>query len=374
MKKISRAIDVILYLLTAVALIVTISSTIMDKPVLLTSVKSNSMYPLFQRSDILLIKPLSATEQINIGDIVVFRTYVDTFPSEGWVVHRIIDGNDETGYITKGDANDCTDQENGRSELIKREWITAKVVTIGGKPVKIPLIGQLSLWMERFKTNPYAMPVIAVVLAAVVGVSELISIKKVKKKSKSKYNLDKQLIYFLSGLTISVVICASMLASSQRIIIPYEVTLNEHGVIMGSDIGIIKVGDKIEKPLADLSNKGFLPVISTIISDDIQMTFSNALMILKPGTELKSDIILDATTPGKFKATVYIGMFYPLLPAKLVYWLAQRSYWLALIIISLIPGLPLMLYPLLDYKMRRLTIKEIRRFYRRIQRSIPIFS
>ncbi len=374
MQKISKAIDIILYILAAIALVATISTTIMNKPVFFTSVRSDSMYPLFQRSDILLIRPSLNTEQLNIGDIVVFRSEEGSLSSKGWIVHRIVDGNDETGYTTKGDANNYTDQEAGQAGYIKREWIIAKAVAIAGKPVKIPLIGQLSLWIEQFRANPYAMPIIAVILAAIIGASELTGFKKAKKKHKSKYDLDKQLIYFLSGLTITVVIGTSMLASSQRIVIPYEVTLNEQGVLMGSSIGIVKTGQQIEKPLIQISNKGFFPIISTITSDDKQLTFSNAISTLIPGTEFTSYMTLNATTPGKYNSTVYTGMFYPFLPAKLVYWLAKKSYWMALIIISLIPGLPLMLYPVFDSKMRRKTIKEIQRFYRRIQRSIPIFS
>ena len=176
-----------------------------------------------------------------------------------------------------------------------------------------------------------------------------------------------QLLYFFSGLTISVVMAATMLTTSQRIVLPYEVSENNQGVIMGSAVGIIKVGDERTIPLADLSNKGFMPVTATITSNDEQLSFSNTLLTLKKGDELKPELTLEAKTPGKYEAVIHIGLFYPLLPKNLIYNLANNSYWLALAVVSIIPGFPLMIYPIIDKTMRLKTIKEIRRKIRRIQ-------
>ena len=372
MRKLSKIIDIILYFIVAVVLFAAITSVVWKKPMLFSSVRSNSMYPLFQRSDMILIKSVSDKDTLNIGDIVVFKVGEGSLSSKGWIVHRIIDGNEAVGYITKGDANDYTDQASGGTPPIKREWIVSKVFTFGDNPLKIPLIGYLPLWMEKFQTNPYAMPIIAVILAGIVGISELISSKKKKKNNKSKFEL--QLVYFFGGLTITVIMGATMLATSQRIIVPYEVSENSQGLIMGSNVGIIKIGDKIEKPLSELSNKGFFPIISTITTKDEQITFSHPLSTLKPGNTIEAEMKLNASKVGKFNSTIHVGIFYPFLPSKLIYSLSAKSYWLALIIISIIPGLPLMLYPIIDGSMRRKTIKEIRRFIRRIRRSIPIFN
>ncbi len=372
MRKLSKIIDIILYFIVAVVLFAAVTSAIWKKPMLFSSVRSNSMYPLFQRSDMILIKSLSSNDAVSIGDIVVFKTEEGSLSNKGWIVHRIVDGNEETGYITKGDANDYIDQASGGTPPIKREWIVSKVLTFGDAPIKIPLIGYLPLWMEKFQANPYAMPIIAVVLAAIVGVSEFVNNKK--KKNKKKGNLDLQLIYFFGGLTIAVIMGATMLATSQRIIIPYEVTESSQGIIMGSSIGIIKIGDEIEKPLSELSNKGFFPIIATITTKDEQIKIDHPLYTLEPGSEIEVEMKLKATKVGKYDTLINIGMFYPFLPSKLIYMLSVKSYWLALIIVSLIPGLPLMLYPIIDGSMRRKTIKEIRRFIRRICRSIPIFN
>lgn len=157
-----------------------------------------------------------------------------------------------------------------------------------------------------------------------------------------------------------------MLTTSQRIILPYEVSENNQGVIMGSAVGIMKVGDERTIPLADLSNKGFMPVTATITTKDEQLKFSHTLETLNNGDELKPELTLEAKYPGNYESVIHIGLFYPLLPKSIIYNLANNSYWLALAVVSLIPGLPLMLYPIIDKTMRRKTIKEIRRKIRRI--------
>ena len=357
-KIINKVIDILLYIFVVIVLIAAVTSAIWNKPMLFSAVRSNSMYPLFQRGDMIFINSLSKDDAVNIGDIVVFKAEEGNLSGQGYVVHRIIEETTDGNYITKGDANDYKDP------ILKREWMYSKVVTLGKQPVKIPLLGYLPLWMESFQKNPYAMPIIAVILAGIVGFSEITGSKKNKKK---KNNLDMQLIYFFSGITISIVMAATMLATSQRIVLPYEVSESIEGVIMGSAIGILKVGDERTIPLAELSNKGFMPVTATITSKDKQLTFSYTLETLNKEDELKPELTLKAENAGKYESIIHIGLFYPFLPKSLIYYLANKSYWLALAVVSLIPGIPLILYPIIDKTMRRKTIKEIRRKFRRIQ-------
>ena len=353
----NRIIDVLLYIFVGIILFAAVTSAIWNKPMLFTAVRSNSMYPLFQRGDMIMIKNLSVRDAVKIDDIVVFMAEEGSLSGQGYVLHRIIEQTEDGDFITKGDANDYKDP------ILKREWIYSKAVTLGKLPVKIPLLGYLPLWMENFQNNPYAMPLIAVILAGILGVSELTDNKKRRKK---KNNLEMQLLYFFSGLTISIVMVATMLTTSQRIVLPYEVSENNQGVIMGSAVGIMKVGDERTIPLADLSNKGFMPVTATITTKDEQLKFSHTLETLNNGDELKPELTLEAKYPGNYESVIHIGLFYPLLPKSIIYNLANNSYWLALAVVSLIPGLPLMLYPIIDKTMRRKTIKEIRRKIRRI--------
>jgi len=368
MKSLSRVINIVLYIFVALALTAAIGSAVAKKPVLMSSIRSNSMYPLFRRGDMILVKGVSDSTALEVGDIVVFKTEKGSLSTKGWIVHRIMDGNAKDGFITKGDANEHTDQAMDGAEPIKPDMIASRVVTLGRFPLKLPLLGYLPLWMEKFRDNPYLLPLIAVILAVVIGVSELMGDKKKKKRKDSFYI---QLVYFFSGLTVSIVMAATMLAASQRLVIPYEVSKSSQGVIMGSNVGILRVGEVVEKPLSKLANKGFFPIMATVNSDDNQFSFNVDRLTLRPRENLEVMMTVNASKPGRYNSVIQIGMFYPFLPRDMIYSLASINYWLALAAVSLIPGLPIMLYPIIDGKLRRKTKKEFRRLTRRIQGLNP---
>ena len=383
MKIFNKTIDIVLYVLVGIMLIISINSLIFNKPVLFSVVRSGSMYPALKRGDMIILDTLPknsisdvgvknnvrSADDVNIGDIIIFKAQVGELASQGYIVHRVIGGSIDEGYITKGDANDYTDQEAG-SVSIKRDWIVSKVAGRSDKPVHIPLLGYPAIWMDSFRANQYTFPLIILILAGMIGVSQFKSRKKKDTEEKKKYGM--QLVYFFSGLIVSIIMAANMITISQRISFPYEVSNKNRGIISGSSVGIIKTGDEIKLPLAKLKNSGFFPITAVIITNDEQLSFSHNLINLNNGDELAAQMNLEAKYPGNYQAVINIGLFYPLLPGKAIYFLADKSYWLALAVISLIPGLPLMLYPIINKKMRRQAFRSLRRRFRRLQYKLQI--
>jgi signal peptidase len=365
----SKLTSFIFFIITFFILIAAIGTFITKEPFLLSSIRSNSMYPLFERGDLIVINKYFDRERLKAGDIIIFKTS-DEAANNNWIAHRIIGGNATDGYMTKGDANEYIDQENGAVPFIKPEWISNKVLAIGGNPLAIPLLGNLPLWMERFQRNPYTLPVICIILAVVIGISEMTSNKKSKKKKNRRAEL--ALIYILSGLTISIMLGASMAATSEHFRIPYHVTEAGKGLIMGSEVGIIKVGEVVERPLSDLENNGFFSIAVVLTSNDKQISFSHQSLTLKPGQKENATIKVTARTPGKYEPIVHVGMFFPVLPKALISFLAGISYWLAVGVVALIPGLPLMLYPVWDSRMRRSVIKSFNKGMRQVRNSLPV--
>ena len=251
---------------------------------------------------------------------------------------------------------------------IKREWIAGRAFTIGGQPIVLPKIGYLSLWVEKYQSNPYILPGFAVLLAIIIGIGEL---KSAKKKQKKKGGMELPLIYILGGLTISIVMAATMIISYQRINIIYEVTEGNKGVLMGSAVGILKVGEKVEMPLTTLSNDGVIKLVGTLITHDPQISLSDELVGLSKGTTVESKFTVSAEKVGKYNPTIQVGLFYPFLPSSWIYFLATKSYWLALAVISLIPGLPLMIYPFTERKVRRAVKKGFGRTRRKVLARLP---
>ncbi|MGN7385458.1 signal peptidase I [Sporosarcina sp. SAFN-015] len=368
MKRLSKVFNILLLFVILLTLSAAVGSAIMKKPILLTVIRSDSMVPVWERGDMVVIKNVGKKDTINVGDIVFFTTDKGSLATKGWIAHRVMEGNDEEGFITKGDANKQTDQESAGSGLIKREWIAAKAVTIGDSPLVIPKAGYFSLWMEKYQGNPYVLPVFAVILALLIGIGELKSGRRHKKKNKG---MDLQLIYIGGGFVIAMIMGGTMLASSQHVKLIYEVSETSKGVLMGSSLGILQVGDVITQPLSELRNDGFIPSIGVITTNDNQIDLSHERLNLTKGQLVEAEYTLHAEKPGKYETAIRVGIFYPFLPSSVIYFLAQKSYWLALIIISIIPGLPLMVYPFIDRKMRRRMVNVFRKKSRKFRGAFP---
>ncbi len=358
MKVVSKVLNILLVIVILCTLLAAVGSAITKEPVLLTVIRSNSMFPVWERGDMVIIENLTEKDTVNIGDIVFFTTEKGSLSTKGWIAHRVIGGDTDKGFITKGDANKQTDQDSAGTGPIKREWIAGRALTVGQAPLIIPKIGYFSLWMEKYQGNPFLLPIFAVILAILIGIGELKSGKKHKKKSKG---MELQLIYIVGGCVISIILGGTMLASGQHIKLLYEVSENSKGVLMGSSVGVLKVGDVQSQPLSDLKNDGLIPSIGVITTNDNQIKLSHQNVYLSKGQQIEAKYTVHADHPGKYESSIRVGIFFPLLPASLIYFLAQKSYWLALASVSLVPGIPLMVYPLIDGRMRRRMMKVLRK-------------
>ena len=360
-------LNTLLAIVILCTLIAAVGSAITKEPILLTVIRSNSMYPVWERGDMVIIENLKENDSIQLSDIVFFKTEEGPLAANGWIARRVVDGNTKEGFITKGDANEHTDQSEG-NEAINRELIAGRALTIGETPIVIPKIGYLSLWAEKYQSSPYLLPGIALFLALLIAIGEL---KSGQKRRKKEHGMDLQLIYIVGGLTISIIMGGTMLASGQNLNLFYQVSKDNKGVLMGSDVGILQVGDEVSKSMSDLSNKGMIPSIGVITTNDKQISLSHTNVYLTKGQKVNATYTLNAEKPGKYETSIRVGIFYPFLPSSFIYFLAQKSYWLTLALVSLVPGLPLMLYPIIDSRMRRKTIKLLKKNTRKLQSILP---
>ncbi|MEH7255251.1 signal peptidase I [Neobacillus niacini] len=365
MKVISKILNLLLVFVVLCTLIAAVGSAITKKPVLLTVIRSNSMYPVWERGDMVIIENLMEDDNINVGDIIFFKAEKGSLATKGWIAHRVISGNATEGYITKGDANKYSDQESDNTGSIERKWVAGRAMEIGENPIVLNKIGYLSLWMEKYQSNPLLLPSFALILGIIIGIGELMPGQKRKKRKSNGMEL--HLIYFIGGLSISIIVGGTMITSGHTLNQLYEVSEQTQGVLMGSDVGILKVGDTVTRPLSEIKNESVFPLIGVITTNDKQIELSHKKVTLSKGQQINSTYTVNAEHPGKYKATIQVGLFYPLLPSSFIYFLAQKSYWLALIFVSIIPSLPLMIYPFIDRKMRRKTINIIRKKKRKLQ-------
>lgn len=74
----------------------------------ITAIMSNSMKPTFERGDAVIIKDVSSIDELNVGDIIKFKS------DNNYVIHRIYEidkSSDKLKIITKGDNNLVVDDK-----------------------------------------------------------------------------------------------------------------------------------------------------------------------------------------------------------------------------------------------------------------------
>jgi len=128
------------------------------------------MYPVMKRGDLVVVENAHwefSPEDVEVGDIVVYDAHwplggkiVYTFQVGNKtlaiyngdetrpVIHRVIEKvNIEGKYyiITKGDNNPTYDPE-----LISLDQIRRRAITINGKPLIIPYVGYISIYLKEY--------------------------------------------------------------------------------------------------------------------------------------------------------------------------------------------------------------------------------
>ncbi len=146
-----KLIENIVVFIAIMFLITSVMGFVLDRPVLISYAYSKSMTPTIDKGDLFFINPLSKGGEV--GDIIVFHR------RDGWTVHRIFAVTDR-GYITKGDNNVATDQQNGAYPPVKREDVIGKVMVVGGHPLVIRGGGAIIESARSKLTNIYAVAVI----------------------------------------------------------------------------------------------------------------------------------------------------------------------------------------------------------------------
>lgn len=135
--------------LTPIIILLTIivASKLFMAEVPVAVVKGNSMLPLLREGDIVFIVK-SGPQNIEVGDIVVYRTYTGSL-----IIHRVIEVREIDGkyyYVTKGDNNNIPDVHHFDYGIgISGERVVGKVVSVDHTVFKIPYIGNLVLLFRK---------------------------------------------------------------------------------------------------------------------------------------------------------------------------------------------------------------------------------
>lgn len=100
-------------------------------------VATDSMEPVMNPGDGFIGIPTPLAGDLSEGDVVTYEA--QTIQGGGLTTHRI-DEVTESGYVTQGDANAVTDQEDGEP-IVKRPQISLVALQINDQVVTIPSVG-----------------------------------------------------------------------------------------------------------------------------------------------------------------------------------------------------------------------------------------
>ncbi|MFB6085079.1 MAG: signal peptidase I [Halorientalis sp.] len=120
-----------------VVIVAVVAGQLLGQPVLLGYVTSGSMAPTMEAGDGFVAIPAAVAGDIEEGDVIVFQA--ETLHGGGLTTHRVVDVT-EQGYITKGDANPFTDQDNDEPP-VKDAQVVATAWQPGGEVLVIPELG-----------------------------------------------------------------------------------------------------------------------------------------------------------------------------------------------------------------------------------------
>lgn len=275
---------------------------LLDRPVFMSYVYSDSMTPTISRGDLFFINPFSRSA--DVGDIIVFNL------RGTWTVHRVV-AIVEDGYITQGDNNVGTDQQGGRAPPVSKDKIAGKVITIGGAPLKIPRLGGYLQGRISSRDKMFLAGALIIFGALVFGTSG----NKVKHRKRKKFfKLKFKTLYILASALLLVMIATSIFVSWQVFSIEYAVTSAG-----GQREGWYLPGSTFEKELS-IKNANFYPMMYFISAGTPNIAdISSTEFDLSPNEEKKIEVTIDAPEETSlFSDKVVVNAYMPLLPKTII--------------------------------------------------------
>jgi len=250
-----------------------------------------SMEPTIKTGALIAMEK-TAPEEILVGDIIGFRVEGMDTP----VCHRVIelvDTEEGAGFRTKGDANESPDT-----------WIVKPENLIGRVVLDLAWLG----YVAKFIKTPYGFGLLLGLPAMVIVALEARNIfspkpsRRTRPKLRQKSSRFPAYLSIIIGLVLIGVLWGMMAGNTQ------EKTL----------ASFAERSEEVNQPLyvsqRNMQNKGNLPLVICLFSEDETVSFSENYFRLSPGRQKEIEISGDYET-----AVIKTGAFFPLLPQKTLY-------------------------------------------------------
>lgn len=138
------------------------------------TILSDSMRPTMTTGDMIVVRPADPA-QIEVGDVILFRTSADPSTKIAHRVVEIVDTGDSPAFVTKGDANETAD----------RSPVPAGRV-LGRVQFHVPLLGYVTHEMKE----PLVFLLALALPGSLIVASEMSNIVRVLKSDKRRVDAD----------------------------------------------------------------------------------------------------------------------------------------------------------------------------------------
>lgn len=345
--KVSESIE---YAVGAVLLIVVVAllfGQALGQPVLLGYVETGSMAPTMEPGDGFVAVPSVVTDSPDVGDVVVFRA--ENLHGGGLTTHRIVEHSSE-GYVTRGDANPFTDQDNVEPP-VKESQIVAEALQLNGEVVVIPRLG------TGVQALYGAVGAVVGVVAGLPGLNSLL-----------RGGLSPMLLVGIGGVFIALSILVDVFGSNREavtrshrrpnylpvgVILLILVVLVSAPATMSMALGsgtatvdIVSSASPTENPLVvgagesatveyRVTNKGLVPMMTVVESTHPDVTFGQTAFVVAGRDSATTTLTIRAPKEtGAYTREFTEHRYVPLLPRSLVLALHDIHPWVAILAID----------------------------------------
>lgn len=315
-------------------------------------ISGRSMLPTLEQGDFTFIVPWFAGKSGSprVGDIVAFE---DSRGNK--VLHRIVDST-ERGYITKGDRNPDTDQQQGQPPLAASK-IDGTALTIGSQVIKLPLMGAL---VPRLLTPVLrrSLTFLVVAFAPLVAAFYLLGWGKERSrlrrqgKLKSFYSRHETL-FTCSGLILlgAFILMSAMVKGSSTVDYYYGVSETGRQAVAtsgGVSFGILPVGSKESRTLTGSSSFPW-PMLALFVYDCDALTFAENPVTIPSHriVEITATVEARRGDVGRHVVPVTVLMLPEILPGGMLRRLAKTHELLPTFATSLVSMLGLAIPPMM---------------------------
>lgn len=257
-----------------VLLVGSLIGVLLDRPIFISYAYSGSMRPTIEKGDLFFVNPLSRHPEV--GDVIVFNA------NGRWTVHRVI-AVTEDGYITKGDNNIAPDQQSGLIPAVRDKDVAGKVVSISGRVIKIPALGNYLGEGLSDKTK-----LLLGVLLSFLGIAAFSGQGKVARRKKGVFKIRFRALYMMAAVILLITVAISVFVSWEVVPLDYVVTSGG-----GLREGWYLPGEEFSREVT-VKNNNFYPMVYYVSAGGPVEDISERSFSLGPKAEKKFNVTLKA--------------------------------------------------------------------------------